>query len=234
MHGMKITKIVSIVGLILLYPIYWSGCTVLRIRPAQDIRTLAVFNFEGEYGKVVSTSLCAGLDATERFECVDITPVTSIYQYPPNNIDNPEFLSLPQERKADGVVAGRVIASIQDVAGIDKVPVQVGTGRYKHVRDPFGKSKRTVEIMRTVLRPCPYTVRRISITVLYKIVGVKTGEVVTAGKLSEIYAEKFGGKEEYGMVSGGGPTHLPPKEITMKSLSKRIADKLIEEIMAKI
>jgi hypothetical protein len=230
---MAITKIIAIVSLVLLYPIYWSGCTIFGIQPAQDIRTLAVFNFEGEYGKVVSTSLCAGLDATARFKCIDITTVTSIYQYPPDHIDSPEFLSLLQEQKADGVVAGRVIASIEDIAGIDKVPVQVGTGRYKQVRDPFGKSRHTVEIMRTVLLPCPYTVRRISITVLYKIVGVKTGEIVTAGKLSEIYEEKFGGKEEYGMVSGGEPNHLPPKDLTMKSLSKRVTDKLIEEIMAK-
>jgi len=233
MRGMAITKIILIVGLVLLYPIYWSGCSIFGIRPAQDIRTLAVFNFEGEYGRVLSTSLCAGLDATARFECIDITTVTSIYQYPPDHMENPEFLSLLQERKVDGIVAGRVIASMEDIAGVDKVPAQVGTGRYKQGRDPFGKSERTVEIMRTVLIPCPYTVRRISITVLYKIVGVRTGEVVTAGKRSEIYEEKFGGKEEYGMVSGGDLTHLPPKDFTMKALSRRVADKLIEEIMAK-
>lgn len=234
MRGGEITKIISIVSLVLLFPVYWSGCSMFRIRPAQDIRTLAIFNFEGEYGKVFSTCLCTGLDETERFECIDIMTATSIYQYPLDNIDSPEFLSLLQGRKVDGAVTGRVIGGIEDIAGIDRVPVSVGTGRYKQVRDPFGKSRRTVEIMRTVLRPCPYTVRRISITVLYKIVGVKTGEVVAAGKLSEIYEEKFGGKEKYDMISRGESGYLPPKNITMKSLSKRIVDKLIEEIMAKI
>jgi hypothetical protein len=234
MRGVAITKTISIVSFVLLCPIYWSGCSIFGIRPAQDIRALAVFNFEGKYGKVVSTSLCTRLDETERFECIDITTDISIYPYPPDHIESPEFLSLLQARKADAVFAGRVIASIADIAGIDKVPVPVGTGRYKQVRDPFGKSRRTVEIMRTVLRPCPYTVRRISITVLYKIVGVKTGEIVAAGKLSEIYEEKFGGKEKYDMVSRGEPSYLPPKDITMQSFAKRVADKLIEEIMAKI
>ena len=182
---------------------------------------------------VVSASVCAGLDATGRFECIDITTNTSMCQGLPDHIESPEFLSLLQKRKVDGIVVGRVIASIEDITGIDKVPEQVGTGRYKQARDPFSKSKRTVEIMRTVLRSCPYTVRHISITVLYKIVGVNTGEIVTAGKLSEIYEEKFGGKEKCGTVPEGEPTPLPPKEISMKSLSKSVADKMIEEIMAK-
>jgi hypothetical protein len=230
---MKITKIISIISVFLLYSIHWWGCSIFGIRSTQPIRTLAVFNFEGEYGKIVSTSLCTGLDATGRFECIDTTTATSVYQCPPDSIVHPELLALLQERKVDGIVVGRVIASIEDIAGIDKVPAKVGTGRYKQIREPFGKSKRTVEIMRTVLLPFPYTVRRVSITILYKIVGVQTGQIVTAGKLTETYKEKFGGKEEYGMVAGGEPTHLPPKAMTMQFLSESVVDKLIEEIMAK-
>ena len=234
MGGMKITKIISIVIVVLLCSIYWSGCSIFGIRPAHDIRTLAVFNFEGEYGKAVSTSVCAGLDATRRFECIDITTDTSLCQGPPDHIESPEFLSRLQALKADGVVAGRVITSIEDIAGIDKVQVQVGTGRYKEVRDPFVKNSRTVEIMRTVLRPCPYTVRRISMTVLYKIVGVKTGGIVAAGKLSKIYEEKFGGKEKYDKSTWGEPSPLPPKDIAVQSLARGIVDKLIEEVNEKI
>lgn len=228
---MQITKNILIVSLVSLSLICWAGCGVFRIRPAEDIRTLAVFNFEGKYGEAVSAYLCAGLDETGRFE---VSTVSSIDQYPYDNIDSPEFLSLLQELKADGLVAGRVIAGIEDIKGIDKVPARVGTGLHKQVRDPFGKGTRTVEIMRTVLRPYPYNIRRASFTVLYRMVSVKTGRIVAAGKVSEIYEEKFGGKQECDMVSSRKLSHLPPKDITMKSLSKRAAAKLIEKIVPRI
>lgn len=234
MREMRKTRIILTISLGFLFLFSWSGCLLFGVRPVEDqtdyIRTLAVFNFDGEYGETIQAQVCEGLNEIGRLECVDVTGIASLRQSY-DTVDSPEILAALQKLNTDGVVSGRVIVSMEDSKGTETVPIRVGTGRYKKVRDPFVKSTQTVEIMRTVLRPLPYIVRRASVTVLYKMVNVKTGRIMTEEKVSELYEEKFGGTQEYDETSPKKLSHLPPQEHTMKDLSQKAAAKLIKKIV---
>ncbi len=186
----------------------------------QGIRTLAILKFDGMHEEMVRKALYNKIIEAQNLNKIDEIRVIDIERAGFENFE---------ELHADGVISGRVTASIKDVHGTEKVKIQEGTGEYKEGENVFGQEAE-VEIQRTIVKEVPYVMRHGNIIVDFNIVNLKTKQRIFADEVSEEYKEKFGGENEYRSYLGSKMSQLPSQNRTMEGL----ADKLASRIVAKI
>ena len=225
------------VAVLFLAMLTWLGCAtrgrVYDIKPAEvcfgSIRTLAVLKFDGPWGETVCSHVYNRLAEVQHFRSIDIRHIHALDNVGYGQVDDPRFLpALVAELKTDGVITGRVTASIQDARGTDQVQVKEATGHYKKEKNLFGQWV-DVEIKRTVVRPVPYIVRKASLTTEYKVLDLKIKRVIATGMLTESYDGKFGGDKEYAPY-GHKLSDLPALDSIADELSASIATKLVAKI----
>jgi hypothetical protein len=214
----------------------WVGCAPARtlsvIKPAkvslEGISTLAVLKFDGPSGEIVRSHICDRLAEVQHFRPIEISQVHALENVTYGQVDNPTFFPALKELEADGVITGRVTASIHDIHGTDQVQVTEGTGYYKKEKSVSGQWV-DVEIKRTIVRPVPYVIRQASLGTEYNLFDVRTKRVVATGMLKETYDEKFGGDKECGF-SGHKLSDLPTPDGTVDELAARLATELVARV----
>ncbi len=213
-----------------------SGCaeqTVVHgIKPAEismeGIKTLAVLRFDGKYGETVRGDFYSKLGEVKHFDLIDTMAVNALDKVIFDQIDDPRFLPVFDDLKADGVIMGRVSASIKDNSGIDQVEFKEGTGKYEKKKNIFGKMV-DVEIMKTVLKPVKYTIRQASLTAHFKVFHLSTKKIIATSKVTESFNKKYGGDKE-NSYSGNKLSELPSKSQTLNNLSYDVASQLVGKI----
>lgn len=231
-----IIRLVLCASLVFFTIITLFGCApktkVYGIKPAEistgGIRTMAVLKFDGRYGETVRGDFYDKLGEVEHFSLVDTTQADALDKVIYDQIDDPRFLPVLEDLRADGVITGRVTADINDIYGTDQVSMKEGTGRYEKKKNIFGKWV-NVEIKRTVLRPVPYIIRQASLTADFKVFDLKTKRIIATGKITESYNKKFGGRGEHSF-SGKKLSQLPTQDQTMHELSAKVAARLVAKI----
>jgi tetratricopeptide (TPR) repeat protein len=197
----------------------------------KDIRTLAILEFGGMHEELVRKALYNKIiDVQNLNNKVDSIRVINIDQNSLEHVDDdinfsPDF----EEVHADGVISGRVAASIKDVHDSEKVKIQEGTGEYKKDKNVFGQ-KAEVEIQRTIVKEVPYVIRQANIIVDFSIVNLKTKQCIFTDKVSEKYIEKFGGENEYKSYLGSRMSQLPSQDRTLEELFDKIASRIVAKI----
>ena len=186
----------------------------------QGIRNIAILKFDGMYEEMVRKALYNTIIEAQNLNKVDGIRVIDIERA---GFDNFEELN------ADGIISGRVTASIKDIHGAEKVEIQEGIGEYEEGKNVFGQEAE-VEIQRTIVKGVPYVMRHANIIVGFNMVNLKTKQRIFADEVSEEYKEKFGGENEYRSYLGSRVSQLPSQNRTMEGL----ADKLASRIVAKI
>ncbi|MCD4786796.1 MAG: hypothetical protein K8R09_01090, partial [Desulfobacterales bacterium] len=112
-----------------------TGITVIRHAEVslQDIRTLAILKFGGMHEEMVRKALYNKIIEVQNLNNKhDYIRVINIDQNSLEYFDDdinfsPDFEGV----HADGVISGRVAATIKDVHDTEKVKIQEGTGEYK-------------------------------------------------------------------------------------------------------
>jgi len=214
----------------------WAGCAgktrISGFKPAEvsmgNIRTLAVLKFEGQYGESVRRDFYSSLANIQPFNLIDATQINSLDAVIYDQVDDPGFLPVLKDLKADGVIIGRVITEINDVEGSDQVPMQEGTGKYK-MEKVFDVQK-NVEIKKTVLKPVSYVIRQASLSAHFKVFDLGVQKVISTGKVTRSFKEKFGGYNEYAGFSGKKINELPARNETLNNLSSQAAAALVTKI----
>ena len=185
----------------------------------QGIRTLAILKFDGMHEEMVRKALYNKIIEAQNLNKIDEIRVIDIERAGFENFE---------ELHADGVISGRVTASIKDVHGTEKVKIQEGTGEYKEGENVFGQEAE-VEIQRTIVKEVPYVVREANITVDYNICNQKTKKLIFSDKISEKYKEKFGGKNEYRSYLESSMGQLPSQNRTLEGLSDKVASRIAKK-----
>jgi hypothetical protein len=214
----------------------WVGCTtkdiISGIKPARvslkGIRTLAVLKFDGPYGEAVRSQIYNRLAEVQHFRPVETPQLHALGDVTYGQVDNSRFFPALNQLETDGVITGRVTASVNEIHGTDRVQVREGTGYYKKEKNVNGQWV-DVEIKRTVVRPVPYIIRQASVDTKYDLLDLKSKQVIATGMVKETYNEKFGGDKEYGSF-GHKLNDLPTPDGTMDELADRVAAKLVGRI----
>jgi len=231
-------RIVYLVTALIVLCGFWGCVQKIRItviRPAevflQDIRTLAIIKFDGMYEELVRKALYNKIiDVQNLNNKPDCIRVIHIDQNSFKLFDDAINLSPYFEGvHVDGVISGRVAASIKDVHGTEKVKIQEGTGEYKKDKNVFGQETE-VEIQRTIVKEVPYVVRQANIIVDLNIFKLKTRQRIFTDKILEEYKEKFGGKNEYRSYLESRMSQLPSQNQTLKELSDKVASRIVAKI----
>ena len=210
-----------------------TGITVIRHAEVslQDIRTLAILKFGGMHEEMVRKALYNKIIEVQNLNNKhDYIRVINIDQNSLEYFDDdinfsPDFEGV----HADGVISGRVAATIKDVHDTEKVKIQEGTGEYKEGKNVFGQEAE-VEIQRTVIKEVPYVMRQANIIVDFSIVNLKTKQRIFTDKVSEEYKEKFGGENEYRSYLENRMSQLPSQNQTLEELSDKVASRIAAKI----
>jgi tetratricopeptide (TPR) repeat protein len=113
-----------------------------------------------------------------------------------------------------------------DQRGVEKVRNKVGTGRYEIVDQKnvlTGKTKKVKkEIMRTVLVDEHYSIRRGTVAINFRVVGVETGELLAVHSDSKSYTS--------GKVKEGSYKTLKPQGEILSELSQTICQHFVRLI----
>ncbi|MDL1967087.1 MAG: DUF6340 family protein [Deltaproteobacteria bacterium] len=233
----NIPLIYLVIALIVLCNFF--GCVqkirITVIKPAkvslQDIRTLAIIKFDGIYEELVRKALYNKIIEVQNLNNKpDHIRVINIDQNSFKHVDDDINFSPDSDKvHVDGVISGRVAASIKDVHDTEKVKIQEGTGKYKKDKNVFGQEAE-VEIQRTIVKKVPYVMRQANIIVDFNIFKLKTKQRVFTDKVSEQYKEKFGGENEYRNYLGSSMSQLPSQNQTLKELSDKVASRIVAKI----
>lgn len=225
------------IALIVLYGFF--GCvqktriTVVRHAEVslQDIRTLAIIKFGGMYEELVRKALYNKIIKVQSSNNkLHYIRVINIDQNSFEHFDDDiNFSPYFDGAHVDGVISGRVAASIKDVHDTEKVKIQEGTGEYKKGKNVFGQEAK-VEIQRTIVKEVPYVMRQANIIVDFNIFKLKTKQRIFTDKVSEEYKEKFGGENEYRSYLGKRMSQLPPQNQTLEELSDKVASRIVAKI----
>ncbi|MDL1984868.1 MAG: tetratricopeptide repeat protein [Deltaproteobacteria bacterium] len=210
-----------------------TGITVIRHAEVslQDIRTLSILKFGGMHEELVRKALYNKIIEVQNLNNKhDYIRVINIDQNSLEYFDDdinfsPDFEGV----HADGVISGRVAATIKDVHDTEKVKIQEGTGEYKEGKNVFGQEAE-VEIQRTVIKEVPYVMRQANIIVDFSIVNLKTKQRIFTDKVSEEYKEKFGGENEYRSYLENRMSQLPSQNQTLEELSDKVASRIAAKI----
>ena len=214
----------------------WIGCAgktqVVRIKPAEvsigKVNTLAILKFGGEYGDVVRDALYSKMASVKHFNLIDTTQANTIDKVVYDQIDDPRFLPGFEAMNADAVISAKVISSLRDNRGSEKVTVQEPTGQYKKEKNIFGKMT-DVEIKRPVTKNVPLITRHASIKTHFKVFNLKTKQVLATDTVTETFKDTFGGKNE-NSFSGKSISSIPPKSQTLNDLAAKVAARLAAKI----
>ncbi len=210
-----------------------TGITVIRHAEVslQDIRTLAILKFGGMHEELVRKALYNKIIEVQNLNNKhDYIRVINIDQNSLEYFDDDiNFLPDFEGVHADGVISGRVAATIKDVHDTEKVKIQEGTGEYKEGKNVFGQEAE-VEIQRTVIKEVPYVMRQANIIVDFSIVNLKTKQRIFTDKVSEEYKEKFGGENEYRSYLENRMSQLPSQNQTLEELSDKVASRIVAKI----
>ncbi len=210
-----------------------TGITVIRHAEVslQDIRTLSILKFGGMHEEMVRKALYNKIIEVQNLNNKhDYIRVINIDQNSLEYFDDDiNFLPDFEGVHADGVISGRVAATIKDVHDTEKVKIQEGTGEYKEGKNVFGQEAE-VEIQRTVIKEVPYVMRQANIIVDFSIVNLKTKQRIFTDKVSEEYKEKFGGENEYRSYLEKRMSQLPSQNQTLEELSDKVASRIVAKI----
>lgn len=230
---MRYKKLIIGIPVILLFLLSCAHAPVVRfetIKPPEinlaDVSKIAVAEFHGPKGSGAEASykLTEYLLQTKRFTVMEREKIRQILKEQglemSGAIDENSAVEIGKLLGVDALIFGDVTAyKIEDERGTKKVYKKVGTGRYKRVKRKnifTGKEYwADEEIMKTVLVDEHYRIRRGVVTVNFKTVSVKTGELLAVKSVSE--------SKEYKSVEGRG--EIPPgDEILSKLLNKVVED----------
>jgi tetratricopeptide (TPR) repeat protein len=197
----------------------------------QDIRTLAILKFGGMHEELVRKALYNKIiDVQNLKNKVNYIRAINIDQNSLEHFEDDINFSPDYEGvHADGVISGRVAASIKDVHDTEKVKIQEGTGEYKKDKNVFGQEVE-VEIQRTIVKEVPYVIRHANIIVDFNLFNLKTKQRIFIDKVSEKYKEKFGGENEYRSYLGSRMSQLPSQNRTLEELFDKIASRIVAKI----
>ncbi len=187
-----------------------------------NITKIAVAEFEGEKGSGTQASykLTEFLTKTQRFTILEREKIDKILQEQgfslTGAIDQATAVEIGRLLGVDALIFGSVTTyKIEDEKGTRKVEKKVGTGEYRTVKyyNIFTKKEeeRQEEIKKTVLVDENYLKRKGVVSISFKVVDVKTGQLLAVKSLTQ--------DKKYESVEGKG-TIPPADEILSDLLSK--------------
>ena len=201
----------------------------------KGIRTLAILKFGGMYEELVQKALYNKIIEVQNLNNkLDHIRVINVDQNSFEHFDDdinfsPDFEGV----HVDGVISGRVAATIKDVHYTEKVKIREGTGEYQEGKNVFGQEAK-VEIQRTIVKEVPCVMRQANIIVDFNIVKLKTKQRIFTDKVSEEYKEKFGGENEYRSYLGSRISQLPSQNQTLEKLSDKVASRIVAKIFTTV
>uniref|UniRef100_A0A7C4Y5L1 Tetratricopeptide repeat protein n=1 Tax=candidate division WOR-3 bacterium TaxID=2052148 RepID=A0A7C4Y5L1_UNCW3 len=192
-------------ALYFVFILFFAGCslpvvTFETIKPPEvslgNVTKIAVAEFEGERGSGTQASykLTEYLTQTQRFTVLEREKIDKILQEQgfslTGAIDQATAVEIGKLLGVDALIFGSVTSfKVEDEKGTRKVERKVGTGQYK--KEPryniFTKKWDTVdvEIKKTVLVDESYLKRKGVVSINFKVVDVKTGQLLAVKSLTQ-------------------------------------------------
>lgn len=189
-----------------------------------NVTKIAIAEFEGEKGSGTQTSykLTELLTQTQRFTILEREKIDKILQEQgfslTGAIDQTTAVEIGRLLGVDALIFGSVTTyKVEDEKGTRKVEKKVGTGEYKTEKyyNIFTRKEeeRQVEIKKTVLVDESYIKRKGVVSINFKVVAVKTGQLLAVKSLTK--------DKKYESVEGKGT--IPPAEEILSELLSNIA-----------
>ena len=222
----------------------WLSCSVppavnVKVHKAAGIhlpgvKKVAIADFQGpeRSGSQFATLFQQILLTTEYYEIIERDRLRSVLEEQnlgQTGVVNEETaVEIGKLLGVDALIFGEVAThDIEpDERGTEKVSTKVGTGKYEWVEEKnifTGKTKKVKkEIMKTTLVDQHYRVRRGTVAVNFRVVGVEDGRLLAARSESQSYNS---GK----MIEGSKETLKPEGEI-LRDLSMQICEKFVRLI----
>jgi curli biogenesis system outer membrane secretion channel CsgG len=218
-----------------------AGPSVVSVRvqkPAAihlpGIRKIAIVDFQGQErsGNQIATLIQSDLMKTKYYDILERDKLKRILEEQnlamSGVVDQETAVEVGRLLGVDAMVFGEVtLYQVErDERGVEKVERKEGTGRYEWVEEKniFTGKKRKVkrEIMKTVLVDQHYRIRRGTVAINFRVVGVETAQLLAAHSDSRSYNS--------GKVIEGSRETLKAKGEILSDLSKKICSDFVHLI----
>jgi len=198
------------------------------------VKEIAIVDFHGHdrSGSQIATLVQSKLMKTEHYDILERDKLRRVLEEQnlglAGIVDEATAVEVGRLLGVDALIFGEVTTYEleRDERGVEKVSRKVGTGKYEWVdqKNIFtGKTKKVKrEIMKTVLVDQHYRIRRGTVAINFRVVGVKTGQLLAAHSDSKSYNS--------GKVVEGGRKTIPAAGEILADLSNEICDKFVRLI----
>jgi hypothetical protein len=198
------------------------------------VKEVAIADFRGasRSGSQIATLVQSKLMRTQYFSIVERDKLRRILEEQnlgqSGIVDENTAASVGRLLGVDALIFGEVTTyKVEpDERGKEKVEKKVGTGKYewKEVYNIFKGKKEKVkrEVMKTVLVDQHYRIRRGTVAINFRVVGVETGELLAAHSDSKSYNS--------GKVVEGSYKTLKPEGQILSDLSNNITERFVRMI----
>jgi hypothetical protein len=228
------------ISLIIIFLVSCAGPSIVSVRvqkPAAihlpGIRKIAIVDFQGQArtGSQVATLVQSDLMKTKYYDILERDKLKRILEEQSlamsGVVDQETAVEIGKLLGVDAMIFGEVtMYQVEpDERGVEKVEKKEGTGRYKWVekKNIFGKKRKVKEeIMKTVLVDQHYRIRRGTVAINFRVVGVETGQLLAAHSDSRSYNS--------GKVVEGSRKTLKAKGQILADLSKEICSDFVHLI----
>ncbi len=227
----------------MLFPlIFLIGCAAPPVvsvklhKPAQihlpGVKEIAIADFQGSEGSgnQIATLVQSILITTEYYDIVERDKLSRVMEEQnlgmAGIVDETTAVQVGKLLGVDAMIFGEVsrYEVERDERGVEKISKKVGTGKYEYVEvEKKGKKeKERREIMQTVFVDQFYRIRRGSVAVNFRVVGIEDGRLLAAYSDSKSYTSDK-------VIEGGSKTLLPEGEI-LYNLSKDLCQNFVRMI----
>ncbi len=198
------------------------------------VKKIAIADFSGpdRSGSQIATMVQSMLMSTHYFDIMERSELRRILEEQnlglSGVVDETTAARVGKLLGVDALIFGEVTTyKVEpDERGVEKVRRKVGTGRYEWVEQKnifTGKKKKVKkEIMKTVLVDQHYRIRRGTVAINFRVVGVETGKLLAARSDSKSYSS--------GKVVEGSWKTLKPKGEILADLSRALCQKFVHLI----
>jgi len=233
-----------IIGALLFSAMFLFSCSMTSQIPVNvqkpaaiylpGVKKIAIADFHGpeRSGSQIATMVQSMLMSTQYFDIMERSELRRVLEEQnlglSGVVDETTAAKVGKLLGVDALIFGEVTTyKVElDERGVEKVRRKVGTGRYEWVEQKnifTGKKKKVKrEIMKTVLVDQHYRIRRGTVAINFRVVGVETGKLLAARSDSKSYNS---GK----VVEGSWKTLKPEGEI-LADLSKYLCQKFVRLI----
>ena len=207
-------------------------------KPAQmylpDVKTIAIADFQGSNGSgsQIATLTQSMLMAAQYYDIMERDKLRLVLEEQnlglSGIVDQATAVEVGKLLGVDALIFGEVATyKVEpDERGVEKVERKVGTGKYEVVEKKnifTGKKyKAKEEIMKTVLVDQHYRIRRGTVAINFRAVGVETGQLLAAHSDSKSYNS--------GKVVEGSWETLKPEGQILSDLSRDICQRFVQLI----